>query len=187
MVSCLSNIKLIYYWFLLVSLIVEISCNRKKLFKLQVLTQLAEIISVKKGHLMVIYLACCKNLINIFLMCRYAWFKAYCGFHEVCYPKKGEHVFISAASGAVGQLVGQLAKLFGCYVVGSAGSKEKVICWIWVLDVSIQLIFFSILFITWYTQSNRLISSINLRLIQSTLTLIYFILIPKWATLFSNG
>ncbi|XP_050256984.1 2-alkenal reductase (NADP(+)-dependent)-like isoform X11 [Quercus robur] len=51
---------------------------------------------------------------------------AYCGFHEVCYPKKGEHVFISAASGAVGQLVGQFAKLFGCYVVGSAGSKEKV-------------------------------------------------------------
>ena len=76
MVSCLSNIKLIYYWFLLVSLIVEISCNRKKLFKLQVLTQLAEIISVKKGHLMVIYLACCKNLINIFLMCRYAWFNS---------------------------------------------------------------------------------------------------------------
>ncbi|XP_027165833.1 2-alkenal reductase (NADP(+)-dependent)-like isoform X3 [Coffea eugenioides] len=37
-----------------------------------------------------------------------------------------ERVFVSAASGAVGQLVGQFAKLFGCYVVGSAGSKEKV-------------------------------------------------------------
>ncbi|XP_039167178.1 2-alkenal reductase (NADP(+)-dependent)-like [Eucalyptus grandis] len=48
------------------------------------------------------------------------------GFFEVCSPKKGETVFISAASGAVGQLVGQFAKLFGCYVVGSAGSKEKV-------------------------------------------------------------
>ncbi|XP_043693779.1 2-alkenal reductase (NADP(+)-dependent)-like [Telopea speciosissima] len=51
---------------------------------------------------------------------------AYAGFHEVCSPKKGETVFISAASGAVGQLVGQFAKLMGCYVVGSAGSKEKV-------------------------------------------------------------
>ncbi|KVI02807.1 Alcohol dehydrogenase, C-terminal [Cynara cardunculus var. scolymus] len=38
---------------------------------------------------------------------------------------KGDFVFVSAASGAVGQLVGQFAKLFGCYVVGSAGSKEK--------------------------------------------------------------
>ncbi|XP_073308958.1 2-alkenal reductase (NADP(+)-dependent)-like [Primulina huaijiensis] len=51
---------------------------------------------------------------------------AYCGFYEVCSPKKGETVFISAASGAVGQLVGQFAKLFGCYVVGSAGTKDKV-------------------------------------------------------------
>ncbi|XP_065860832.1 2-alkenal reductase (NADP(+)-dependent)-like [Euphorbia lathyris] len=51
---------------------------------------------------------------------------AYAGFHEVCSPKKGEYVYVSAASGAVGQIVGQLAKLSGCYVVGSAGSKEKV-------------------------------------------------------------
>ena len=51
---------------------------------------------------------------------------AYAGFYEVCSPKKGEYVFVSAASGAVGQLVGQFAKLMGCYVVGSAGSKEKV-------------------------------------------------------------
>ncbi|XP_062150083.1 2-alkenal reductase (NADP(+)-dependent)-like isoform X2 [Alnus glutinosa] len=51
---------------------------------------------------------------------------AYGGFYEVCSPKKGEYVFISAASGAVGQLVGQFAKLLGCFVVGSAGSKEKV-------------------------------------------------------------
>lgn len=51
---------------------------------------------------------------------------AYVGFHELCSPKKGEHVFISAASGAVGQLVGQFAKLLGCHVVGSAGSAEKV-------------------------------------------------------------
>ena len=51
---------------------------------------------------------------------------AYGGFYEICSPKKGDNVFISAASGAVGQLVGQFAKLLGCYVVGSAGSKEKV-------------------------------------------------------------
>ncbi|XP_055830235.1 2-alkenal reductase (NADP(+)-dependent) [Solanum dulcamara] len=51
---------------------------------------------------------------------------AYAGFYKVCSPKKGETVFVSAASGAVGQLVGQFAKMLGCYVVGSAGSKEKV-------------------------------------------------------------
>ncbi|MED6204384.1 hypothetical protein PIB30_008829 [Stylosanthes scabra] len=51
---------------------------------------------------------------------------AYAGFFEVGLPKKGERVFVSAASGAVGQLVGQFAKLTGCYVVGSAGSKHKV-------------------------------------------------------------
>ncbi|KAJ4837660.1 hypothetical protein Tsubulata_013868, partial [Turnera subulata] len=51
---------------------------------------------------------------------------AYAGFFEVCKPKKGEKVFVSAASGSVGHLVGQYAKLLGCYVVGCAGSKEKV-------------------------------------------------------------
>ncbi|KAL6344134.1 hypothetical protein AAG906_031848 [Vitis piasezkii] len=51
---------------------------------------------------------------------------AYAGFYEICTPKKGEYVYVSSASGAVGQLVGQFGKLLGCYVVGSAGSKEKV-------------------------------------------------------------
>lgn len=53
-------------------------------------------------------------------------FTAYAGFYEVCSPKKGDYVFVSAASGAVGQLVGQLAKLYGCYVVGSAGTEQKI-------------------------------------------------------------
>ena len=55
---------------------------------------------------------------------------AYVGFYQVGSPKEGERVFVSAASGAVGQLVGQFAKLMNCYVVGSAGSKEKV-CFFW--------------------------------------------------------
>ncbi|KAI8537208.1 hypothetical protein RHMOL_Rhmol09G0007100 [Rhododendron molle] len=50
---------------------------------------------------------------------------AYAGFYEVGSPKEGEYVFVSSAFGAVGQLVGQFAKLKNCYVVGSAGSKEK--------------------------------------------------------------
>lgn len=51
---------------------------------------------------------------------------AYVGFNHICSPKEGETVFVSAASGAVGQLVGQFARLAGCRVVGSAGSDEKV-------------------------------------------------------------
>ncbi|KAL6576051.1 hypothetical protein OROHE_000522 [Orobanche hederae] len=39
---------------------------------------------------------------------------------------KGESVWVSAASGAVGQLLGQFAKLLGCYVIGSAGTRDKV-------------------------------------------------------------
>ena len=40
--------------------------------------------------------------------------------------KAGDRVFVSAAAGAVGSAAGQLAKLRGCFVVGSAGSPEKV-------------------------------------------------------------
>ena len=51
---------------------------------------------------------------------------AYVGFFEMSKPKKGEYVFVSSACGAIDQIVGQLAKIKGCYVVGSAGSDDKV-------------------------------------------------------------
>lgn len=50
---------------------------------------------------------------------------AYVGLLEVGALKDGESVFISGAAGAVGSIVGQIAKLHGCHVVGSAGSAEK--------------------------------------------------------------
>jgi NADPH-dependent curcumin reductase CurA len=51
---------------------------------------------------------------------------AYAGLLHIGRPTEGETVFVSAASGAVGSVVCQIAKLKGCYVVGSAGSDEKV-------------------------------------------------------------
>ena len=51
---------------------------------------------------------------------------AYFGLLEICNPQAGEIVFVSAAAGAVGSLVGQIAKIKGCRAVGSAGSAEKV-------------------------------------------------------------
>ena len=51
---------------------------------------------------------------------------AYFGLLEICNPQAGETVFVSAAAGAVGSLVGQIAKIKGCCAVGSAGSDEKV-------------------------------------------------------------
>ena len=50
---------------------------------------------------------------------------AYFGLLEVGQPKPGETVVVSAASGAVGSIVGQIAKLKGCRVVGIAGGAEK--------------------------------------------------------------
>ena len=52
---------------------------------------------------------------------RTAWF----GMKEICAPKPGETVVVSAASGAVGSVVGQLAKAWGCRAVGIAGGKAK--------------------------------------------------------------
>ena len=51
---------------------------------------------------------------------------AYAALLEIGKPKEGETVFVSAAAGAVGQIVGQIAKLKGCRVVGSAGTDDKV-------------------------------------------------------------
>ena len=50
---------------------------------------------------------------------------AYFGLFDVGQPKAGETVVVSAASGAVGQVVGQLAKIAGCRVVGIAGGTAK--------------------------------------------------------------
>jgi NADPH-dependent curcumin reductase CurA len=50
---------------------------------------------------------------------------AYFGMKEICVPKPGETVVVSAASGAVGSVVGQLAKAWGCRAVGIAGGKAK--------------------------------------------------------------
>ncbi|KAK9765545.1 hypothetical protein K7432_006047 [Basidiobolus ranarum] len=51
---------------------------------------------------------------------------AYAGLLKIGEPKKGETIFISAASGAVGQVVGQIAKVKGLRVVGTAGDDSKV-------------------------------------------------------------
>jgi NADPH-dependent curcumin reductase CurA len=51
---------------------------------------------------------------------------AHIGMVDIGQPKAGETVFVSAASGAVGQVAGQLARLNGCRVVGSAGSAAKI-------------------------------------------------------------
>ncbi|KAF6327953.1 prostaglandin reductase 1 [Rhinolophus ferrumequinum] len=51
---------------------------------------------------------------------------AYFGLLDICGAKSGETVLVNAAAGAVGSVVGQIAKLKGCKVVGAAGSDEKV-------------------------------------------------------------
>jgi NADPH-dependent curcumin reductase CurA len=50
-----------------------------------------------------------------------AWY----GLNKIIEPKSGETVVVSAASGAVGSVVGQLAKIAGCRAVGIAGGKDK--------------------------------------------------------------
>ena len=50
-----------------------------------------------------------------------AWY----GLTQICEPKAGETIVVSAASGAVGSAVGQLAKARGCRAVGIAGGADK--------------------------------------------------------------
>ena len=51
---------------------------------------------------------------------------AYFGFLDICQPQPGETVVVSGAAGAVGSLVGQIAKIKGCRAVGVAGTDQKV-------------------------------------------------------------
>ena len=52
-------------------------------------------------------------------------FTAYMGLLDIGKPKAGETVVVAAATGAVGSIVGQIAKIQGCRVVGIAGGAEK--------------------------------------------------------------
>ena len=58
---------------------------------------------------------------------------AYFGFLKIGQPKAEETVFVSAAAGAVGSIVCQIAKIKGCRVVASAGSDQKVA---WLLETA---------------------------------------------------
>lgn len=51
---------------------------------------------------------------------------AYFGLTKIGKPKAGETVVISGAAGAVGVIVGQIAKIFGCKVIGIVGSDKKI-------------------------------------------------------------
>jgi len=51
---------------------------------------------------------------------------AYFGLLDICHPQPGETVVVSGAAGAVGSLVGQIARIKGCRTVGIAGSDQKV-------------------------------------------------------------
>ncbi len=52
---------------------------------------------------------------------------AYIGMMNIGNPKEGETLVVSAASGAVGSVVGQIGKIYGCNVIGVVGNEEKSI------------------------------------------------------------
>jgi NADPH-dependent curcumin reductase CurA len=66
-------------------------------------------------------------------------FTAYFGLVDVCRPKPGDTVVVSGAAGAVGQVVGQIAKLMGCRTVGIAGGPDKCTdCKLYGYDIAID-------------------------------------------------
>ncbi len=62
---------------------------------------------------------------HLLSVCGIAGLTAYFGLLDVGKPKAGETVVVSAAAGSVGSIVGQIAKIKGCRVVGIAGGKDK--------------------------------------------------------------
>lgn len=64
-------------------------------------------------------------LAEIFGMCAVVGPTAYFGLLDICDPKPGETVVVTAAAGGVGSVVGQIAKMKGARAVGIAGSDEK--------------------------------------------------------------
>jgi NADPH-dependent curcumin reductase CurA len=65
-------------------------------------------------------------------------FTAWYGLFEIGAPKEGETIFVSGAAGAVGSAVGQMARIAGCHVIGSAGSGEKLA---WLRDLGFDGVF----------------------------------------------
>ena len=63
---------------------------------------------------------------------------AWVGLYDIAEVRPGETLFVSAAAGAVGSVVGQLAKLSGLRVMGSAGTSEKVK---WLLETGFDAAF----------------------------------------------
>ncbi len=64
-------------------------------------------------------------VVNVFSTFAVVGPTAYFGLLDIGKPRKGETVVVSAAAGAVGSIVGQIAKIKGCRVVGLAGTNEK--------------------------------------------------------------
>ena len=62
----------------------------------------------------------------IFQTCFHCRMTAYFGLLDICEPRPGETVVVNAAAGAVGSLVGQIAKIKECRVIGFAGTDKKV-------------------------------------------------------------
>ena len=65
-------------------------------------------------------------------------YTAYWGLFEIGRPSEGQTVFVSGAAGAVGSAAGQMAKIAGCRVVGSAGSPEKMA---WLGELGFDVVF----------------------------------------------